>query len=127
LHLYLDETGKYPELRVDLTVPDHSPRTPAKSVLLNLISSQLLLYRITASFGPLPVMNVNHGKQCWRVSFIKRDDDSCRLDIFDWEGWPAVSFWGNNRSSGEALQLLDWLVGKNCPSPYDYILAGSHS
>ena len=95
--------------------------------LIDLISSPLLLYRITASFAAPPCTEDDVYKCAWSFTLWNRDDPTCSLEIYEHKGWPQAYFRGGGQASTEALQLLEWLAGENCPHSYDYTPAGRHA
>ncbi|ETS84459.1 hypothetical protein PFICI_02484 [Pestalotiopsis fici W106-1] len=92
--------------------------------LYNLISAQLLLYRVVANFAAPPCTEVNGYKSAWSYTFYHREDPTCMLEISERAGAPSAKFLGSRKSSHEALQLMDWLTGTNYPHSYDYTLCG---
>ncbi|KAI1262865.1 hypothetical protein F5Y18DRAFT_438678 [Xylariaceae sp. FL1019] len=97
-----------------------------KIYLWDLISAPLLLYRILANFRASPDMQYAEKTQ-FSYTFWHREDPTCRLEINDYKGWAQMEFFGSEKSSNEALQLVEWLTGTNCPIDYDYVLAGAHA
>ena len=96
-----------------------------------LISSQLLFYRLIAVFGMPPAseqQEMDNYKQVWQYSLYwtagQADGklDRGRLTFCDYKGGPGVKFWGPEESSKSALKLFEWLVGDNvgyvAPSVY---------
>jgi hypothetical protein len=115
-------------LWVDLDKPDHLRYGHASQMkLLDLISSQLLLYRITANFGVPPYTEDDSYKCAWSFTLWNSDDPTCNLKIYDHKGWPQADFCGGHKASTEALQLFDWLTGENCPHSCDYTPCGRHA
>ncbi|KAL2281242.1 hypothetical protein FJTKL_11687 [Diaporthe vaccinii] len=112
--------GKHPGLRVDLS---KFPRR-GDTLFSDLISSQLLLYRIVTTFGAPPNTEEDGYKCAWSFTLLNKEDPTCALEIHDHKGWPQATFSGGERASTEALQLLDWLIGENCPHMYNYTLCG---
>ncbi|KAI7785382.1 hypothetical protein LA080_007218 [Diaporthe eres] len=112
--------GKHPGLRVDLS---KFPRR-GDTLFSDLISSQLLLYRIVTTFGAPPNTEEDGYKCAWSFTLLNKEDPTCALEIHDHKGWPQATFSGGERASTEALQLLDWLIGENCPHMYNYTLFG---
>jgi hypothetical protein len=109
------------------------------------ISSQLLLYRLCATFGPLPLSCVSPDlyKSCWALNLVyKKDADATTtatttardgagenlvpswLVFHDYKGWCSVFFGGSKEASENALDLVNYLVGPKCAHTYDAVLAG---
>lgn len=112
--------GEHPGLRVDLS---KFPRF-GNTHFAGLISSQLLLYRIITNFGAPPSTREDGYKCAWSFTLLNKDDPTCALEICDHKGFTRASFVGGEKASTEALQLLTWLIGENCPHLYDYTLCG---
>jgi hypothetical protein len=98
------------------------PLASNRTTLKSLISSSLLLYRIIASFGVPP--STDNGLTLWSYTLLSCEDSTCQLRVRDHKGWPEAHFRGGEKASTEALQLLEWLIGENCPHPYDYTPCG---
>ncbi|KAH8743330.1 hypothetical protein F5883DRAFT_593327, partial [Diaporthe sp. PMI_573] len=114
---YFEVEGEHPGLQVNLSNP--LCIGGRKEVdLSDLISSPLLLYRITANFGAPPSTNDDDNKCAWTFVIWNRDDPTCSLEIRDHKGWPMAVFYGGTEASTAALQLFDWLTGGNCPHSY---------
>jgi len=75
--------------------------------LAQLISSPLLLYRITANFGAPPSTNTDGYKSAWTFTIWNRDDPTCSLEISDHKGWAQAIFRDERKAAIEALQLFD--------------------
>ena len=86
------------------------------------ISSQLLLYRITVTFGMPPPRVLDCYKQCWEVD-LKHIDGSI-LRFSDWKGGASTRFDGSTDASRDGLKLLNFLIGLKCLHTYDGIRAG---
>lgn len=124
----LKTEGEGAGLWVDLNQTSHVRRANVKGTrLIDLISTPLLLYRIIANFAAPPCTEEDGYKCAWSFTLWKRDDRTCRLEICDHKGSPQANFRGKERASTEALQLLEWLTGNNCPHPYDYTPCGRHA
>ncbi|KAF2785804.1 hypothetical protein K505DRAFT_380674 [Melanomma pulvis-pyrius CBS 109.77] len=95
--------------------------------LVDLISSPWLLHRIVANFGAPPFTENDPYKCSWSFSFWSQEDPTCYLEIREHKGWPQAHFVGGEKASNEALQLLEWLGGDNCPLSYDYTPCGVHA
>ncbi|KAH7028427.1 hypothetical protein B0J12DRAFT_789803 [Macrophomina phaseolina] len=113
--------GEHAGLWVDLSQPSYLRKT-----LIDLISSQLLLYRITANFGAPPYTENDVYKCAWSFTLWNCDDPTCSLEIRDYKGRPQAHFRGGKQASTEALQLFEWLTGENCPHSYDYTPCGRY-
>ena len=88
------------------------------------VSSQLLLYRLTATFGMPPPVKFDDCKSCWHIDL--RHKDGCSKVVFrDGKGAASVSFWGTTEASSDAVKLVNFLVGMNCLHPYYGTLAGT--
>lgn len=99
----------------------------------NLISSQLLLYRLIATFGTAPSNEEVEGyKSIWSYTLhwtSGQEDNSKkgRFVLSDYKGAFTFHFWGPKEASRSALDLLEWLVSDNVPHPYDGVLAGNQA
>ena len=97
-----------------------------------LISSQLLLYRTTVTLGPPPsdMMDryLDGYKCCWHTVLVMPDERQGkivnRLTLGEHKGAATCNFWGTKEGSQKALELLNYLLGKDCAHSYDAILAG---
>jgi hypothetical protein len=92
--------------------------------LSRLVSSQLLLYRITATFGMPPPSEDDGYKTCWAVELLNHDRVSV-LSFQDYKGAADVRFYGTADASVDALKLLSYLAGMKCVHTYDGIIAGT--
>ena len=72
------------------------------------ISSQLLLYRLVATFGT--ILHDDDEALCWNATFKFNGDSSSALFMYDWNGTARVIFCGTSEASNEALKLLNHLV-----------------
>ncbi|KPI41021.1 uncharacterized protein AB675_8182 [Cyphellophora attinorum] len=108
----------------------------------NGISSQLLLYRLCATFGALPLSceATERYKSCWDLNLVyKKEADAAAtttgdgasedappswLLFQDFKGWCSVFFGGSQEASENALELVNYLVGPKCAHTYDGVLAG---
>ncbi|KAJ9603411.1 hypothetical protein H2200_012189 [Cladophialophora chaetospira] len=84
-----------------------------------LISSQLLYYRLTAVFG-FEQRTFGDYRHCWDIELISKDDDYSTLSLKDFVGYPEFEFVGTDirETSCQALELLWWLVGEEVFHPY---------
>ncbi|EJT79743.1 hypothetical protein GGTG_04827 [Gaeumannomyces tritici R3-111a-1] len=90
----------------------------------DLISLSWLLQRIIATFEAPPCTKKDGYKCTWSFTLWNVEDPTCALVISDHKGCPQAWFRGGKKASNEALQLLQWLAGTNCPHPYDYTPCG---
>ncbi|KAL9117936.1 MAG: hypothetical protein Q9187_005523 [Circinaria calcarea] len=88
------------------------------------ISSQLLLYRLTVTFGMPPPKETDGYKSCWEIELVHCDGASV-LEFGEHKGAASARFRGTTDASDDALKLLNFLVGINCPHTYDGIVAGT--
>ncbi|KAK5188457.1 hypothetical protein LTS03_011682, partial [Exophiala xenobiotica] len=89
------------------------------------ISSQLLLYRLTAVFG-MPPLHPDVGyKTCWTVELIYCKDTKNVFMLEDYKGGVNVHFHGSKEAGISAVDLLNWLISNKVPHEYDGILAGT--
>ena len=95
-----------------------------QTYLWNRISSQLLFYRLTTTFGMPPPVGTDGYKVCWTINLQHRDDSS-RLMFYDYKGAASVRFFGSEDASEDALKLVNFLVGMECLHTYDGIVAGT--
>ena len=97
-----------------------------------LISSQLLLYRLAATFGPPPsdVMEqrLDGYKCCWDTLLVLKEEAQTpivnHLTLGEHKGSAKFAFFGTKEGSEKALELVNYLVGKECAHSYDNVLAG---
>ena len=120
--------------------------------LYECISSQLLLYRLTATLGPPPSemmqeMYLDGYKSCWGAMIVLRAETGTRradaaqsdplqqqtmhpgsitswLELYDYKGGASVEFMGREDVCDRALELLNYLIGESCAHSYDRVLAG---
>lgn len=88
------------------------------------VSSQLLLYRLTVTFGMPPPKEGDGYKSCWAVD-LQHCDGASVLSFMDYKGGATTSFYGTTKASADALKLLNFLVGEGCRHTYDGIAAGT--
>lgn len=81
------------------------------------ISSQLLYYRLTTTFGMPP--RVSAGIRAWHVEL--QHSDGSVLILCDSKGTARAWFEGSGKGSDSALELLDYLTGMTCKHPYGMI------
>ena len=93
--------------------------------LNTLISSQLFLLRILATFEDLQLQQTDNYKSVWEIHLFWQGDECGELELYDYKGAPGCKFRGDDGPSHSALKLLEWLVSENVPHPYDGILAGT--
>ena len=92
--------------------------------LFDKISSQLLLYRVMTTFDMPPPIETDGYKSAWHVDLFHQDGIST-LALSDNKGAPSTRFSGTSGASVDALGLLNFLTGMNCPHTYDGIVAGT--
>ena len=90
------------------------------------MSSQLVLYRLTVTFGMPPPKEGDGYKSCWEVD-LQHCDGVSVLRLEDYKGAAEPRFRGTAGASVDALKLLNFLVGMNCPHTYDGIVAGTRA
>ena len=88
------------------------------------VSSQLLLYRLTVTFGMPPPKPLDGYKSCWEVD-LQHCDGASVLSFYDYKGGASTQFYGTTEASADALKLLNYLVGMKCRHTYDGTLAGT--
>ncbi len=89
------------------------------------ISSQLLLYRLTAVFGMAPASKRMYKyKQVWEATLYWKDDNNSKVTFFDYKGTASAQFSGNEDACKSSLKLLEFLLSDNVPHPYGFTLAG---
>lgn len=111
-----------------VAIPRHSdiPESYVSSPIFDTISSQLLLYRLTAIFGMPPATDYMDGfKQVWTTTFYWKDDKSSTIEFEDMKGSAFVRFEGSEDASKSALKLIEFLQSDNVPHPYGSVLAGT--
>lgn len=86
------------------------------------ISSQLLLYRVAVTFGMPPPRELDGYKSCWEVK-LKHPDGST-LTLYDFKAAASLQFLGSRAAADDALELINFLAGMNCPHTYDGVIAG---
>jgi hypothetical protein len=91
--------------------------------LYDKISTQLLYYRVATTFGMPPAHPTDAYKVCWKA-ILQHKDGTSRLYLNDWKGNAHSSFSGTKEAREDALELLNFLTGLNCPHPFGHI-AGS--
>lgn len=111
-------------LRDPLTQHSKKPPGRRQRYLWNQISSQLLFYRLAATFGMPPLVETDGYKSCWDIS-LQYCDDSSTLEFYDYKGSASVRFFGSDNASEDALKLVNFLVGMECSHTYDGIVAGT--
>ena len=102
-----------------------------------LISSQLLLYRLIAVFGMPSASDkeqIDGYKVIWSYTLHCRPDQDKRnmkkgekstILFGDYKGSFMIHFSGSEEASKSALKLFEWLVSDNVPHTYDGVLAGN--
>lgn len=92
--------------------------------LYDIISSQLLLYRITVIFGMPPVDDSVGYKLCWTLT-LQHHSGKGYLQFGEWKGGATARFHGSKEASDDALTLLNFLTYVKMPHHYDGIIAGT--
>ena len=87
------------------------------------ISSQLLFYRLTVTFGMPPPRETDGYKTCWEIT-LRHSDKISVLNFQDTKGAADVRFDGTADASADALKLVNFLIGIKCPHTYDGVVAG---
>ncbi|KAH7002449.1 hypothetical protein EDB80DRAFT_867452 [Ilyonectria destructans] len=122
-------------------IADRSKRgcTPDSCLPHNLISSQLLLYRLITVFGMPPSSEENEVdgyKGIWTYTLhwmmdrrSKKSDNGkkSKLVFSDCKGSFTIHFFGSKKASKSALDMIEWLVSDNVPHTYDGVLAGNQA
>ena len=109
---------------VDLYQVPWTVRRPGR--LSQCISSQLLQYRLTATFSMMLTQDVVSEEVCWETYLSHRDKESI-FHLYDTQGTPGCEFRGSEEAHFDALILLSYLCGKNVwtPDPSSGLLAGT--
>ena len=127
-HMMIQTKGKKSGLWVDLKGKSYLRCAYTKNAsLIDLISSSWLLHRIVVNFGASSFTKDDPYKCSWSFSFWNQEDPTCYLEIREHKGWPQAHFRGREKVSNEALRVLEWLGGDNCPLSYDYTPCGIHA
>ena len=92
----------------------------------------MLLYRLTLTLGPPPSdmmeRHLNGYKCCWDSLLVLKDEKegtiTDHLTLDEHKGSAKCSYVGTKEGSEKALELVKYLVGKECAHSYDGILAG---
>lgn len=122
-------------------IPDRSKldRTPDSCLPHNLISSQLLLYRLITVFGMPPASKDNEVdgyKGVWTYTLYwmmgRRNrkggnGEKGKLMFADNKGSFVIVFSGSEKASKSALEMIEWLVSDDVPHTYDGVLAGNQA
>lgn len=107
-------------------IPDWKRYSYILSPTSGSISSQLLLYRLTAILGMPPATDyLDDYKQIWMVTLYWKDDKGSTIELCDYKGSAHVNFEGSEDASKSALKLVEFLQSDNVPHPYDSVLAGN--
>jgi hypothetical protein len=98
-------------------------RTSAHRPAGEVISSQLLQYRLTTFAEEHLISQGDLGEKCcWEVWFAHYDQGYLR--IWDWKGYWLVEFSGSPEAEKHALQLFDLLIHLDFPHKYG-VIAGT--
>ncbi len=116
------------ESDIQLCFHESTPRCRCMSKWLNTrrVSSQLLFYRLTVTFGMPPAREQDGYKSCWEVD-LKYHDGPSVLSFYDYKGGANMRFFGTSKASDEALKLMTYLFGMKCLHTYDGIVAGTEA
>ena len=121
LGLCINEHGS-PRRHCVSTCTDHE-----EAPIFGVISSQLLLYRLSAVFG-LPFHNRmgpgDMDKSVYEADLL-HDNNESLLTIQDYKGAANINFMGTADGSRAALELINWLMGMDIAGPYGGTLAGT--
>ena len=104
---------------------------PARLYLWDLISAQLLLYRVSSIFELFPTKEgigndcVDGYKSSWGVTLERVGDKSSEIQFEDYKGGAHVRYEGSEEGSVEALKLIEFLISNNIPLAYDGTIAGT--
>ena len=86
--------------------------------LADFISSQLLLHRLTIVFGmPLSSTDIDE-KTCWTMELTPDDTSRSLFVVEDYLGGVSIYFHGTEKAGLGAIELLNWLVGKEVPHSF---------
>jgi hypothetical protein len=109
--------------------PDAQYHRASAVAFFEMISSQLLLYRLVSVFELAGVpsgieFNVDGYKGCWGVR-LEYVGDGSELRLFDSKGGASVQFFGSATAAGAASELVTWLVSDRVALQYDGTVAGT--
>lgn len=104
----------------------------------DIITSQLMLYRLTVTLGPPPskfMESMLDGyKCCWNSLLVLREEADSgeakivnHLSIGEHKGSVSVHFSGTKEGSDKMLELLNYLVGDDCAHSYDGVRCGQQA
>jgi hypothetical protein len=99
----------------------------SRECLFECISSQLLLYRLTAVFGMPPTTGEDGYRSVWSAVLELQDQDEFKsvLELRDLKGGADAFYRGSHKGAKSAQQLIEWLLSDNVPHTYDHTLAGT--
>ena len=127
----LDLVSESPDEELEIFVlsdpsTQYSRKPPGRRhrYLWRRISSQLLFYRLAATFGMPPPVETDGYKVCWEIN-LQHCDGSSTLEFYDYKGAAKARFFGSDDASEDALKLINFLVGMECLHTYDGIVAGT--
>lgn len=89
----------------------------------NRISPQLLLYRLTQTFGMAPACIPVAFQAGWETELLHRDCVS-QLSFSDHMGAATVSFSGHPGAGADAVDLINFLTRDDSPHPFANLVAG---
>lgn len=94
-----------------------------------LISSSQLLYRLRCLFPYIEVNKPYGYKSIWQINLKNVKNPLTRLEFFDFKGRASVRLFSANGEidddMDEVILLLNVLVRKQIPHPYDEVVAGT--
>jgi hypothetical protein len=93
-----------------------APPDSGGNVFWKFLSSQLMFYRICATFGMPPPRPIVRGKMAWIVQLIDKHGLTM-LRIQDFEGTCLAWYSGFSEDSYKALELLNWLASPEWARP----------
>ena len=73
-----------------------------------------------------PPQEVDGYKSCWEAD-LQYHDGASLLSFQDYKGGADARFHGTAEASVDALKLLNFLIGMECPHTYDGIVAGTRA
>jgi hypothetical protein len=115
-------------------VTEEQMRNSYPRSFFQVISSHLLLYRLTVTLGPPPsdlmeTQHIDEYKCCWGTLLVLQEAESdtilSHLTLYEHKGSASVGFTGTAEASEKAMALLSYLVGPDCAHTYDNVLAGN--
>ena len=92
-----------------------------RAYLQELISAQLILYRLVSVFDLFPTAagmgreSVKSNKSCWGLTLVRRGDERSQIRFQDHRGAAGVQFEGTKESGVLALELVNFIISNNVP------------